>query len=165
MVDKTPMAERTRPSAAMPRTDAMGGGPPGAGCGQIYWLSTVRPDGRPHVTPIAAVWLDGALHFCTGPTERKAKNLARNRYCVVTTGTNALEGLDVVIEGEAVRVTDAAEAPASRRRLHSQVRPALCVHGPRRRPARFPTSECRPPFPSRRWAHVVGACRIHPRKY
>jgi hypothetical protein len=47
-------------------------------CGQlataeVYWLSTVRPDGRPHVTPLLSVWLDGALSFCTGPSERKAK--------------------------------------------------------------------------------------------
>ncbi len=40
---------------------------------QVYWLSTVRPDGRPHVTPVVAVWLDGALYFTTGPTERKVQ--------------------------------------------------------------------------------------------
>ena len=45
---------------------------------EVYWLSTVRPDGRPHVTPLLSVWLDGAMYFCTGPSERKAKNLARN---------------------------------------------------------------------------------------
>jgi hypothetical protein len=44
-----------------------------AGAG-VYWLSTVRPDGRPHVTPLIAVWLDDALLFCTGPQERKARN-------------------------------------------------------------------------------------------
>ncbi len=75
---------------------------------KAYWLSTVRPDGRPHVTTIAAVWVDGALHFTTGQTERKAMNLAHNANCVVTTGTSALEGLDVVVEGEAVRVTNEA---------------------------------------------------------
>jgi nitroimidazol reductase NimA-like FMN-containing flavoprotein (pyridoxamine 5'-phosphate oxidase superfamily) len=37
---------------------------------EVYWLSTVRPDGRPYVTPLVAVWLDGALYFCTGPHER-----------------------------------------------------------------------------------------------
>jgi hypothetical protein len=75
----------------------------------VYWLSTVRPDGRPHVTPLIAVWLDRALHFCTGPTERKAKNLAVNAHCVVTTGSNAYgDGLDLVVEGDAVRVTDEA---------------------------------------------------------
>src|SRR5215210_2217779 len=75
---------------------------------EVYWLSTVRPDGRPHATPIAAIWLDVALYFTTGPTERKAMNLAQNTYCVVTTGCNVLEGLDLVVEGDAVRVTDEA---------------------------------------------------------
>jgi uncharacterized pyridoxamine 5'-phosphate oxidase family protein len=75
---------------------------------KAYWLSTVRPDGRPHVTTIAAIWLDDALYFTTGQNERKAKNLAQNANVVVTTGTAAFEGLDVVLEGEAVRVTDQA---------------------------------------------------------
>jgi hypothetical protein len=75
---------------------------------EVYWISTVRPDGRPHVTPLLSVWLDGALYFCTGPDERKAKNLVRNPHCILTTGCNALdEGLDVVVEGDALRVTDA----------------------------------------------------------
>src|ERR687896_2038108 len=77
---------------------------------EVYWLSTVRPDGRPHVTPLLSVWLDGAMYFCTGPSERKAKNLVRNPRCILTTGCNALdEGLDVVVEGDAVRVTDEAK--------------------------------------------------------
>jgi general stress protein 26 len=74
---------------------------------EIFWLSTVRPDGRPHVTPLIALWLDGAAWFTTGPTERKAKNLEGNRQCVLTTGCNELgDSLDLVVEGEAVRVTD-----------------------------------------------------------
>ena len=78
------------------------------GMAKVYWLSTVRPDGRPHVTPIASVWLDDTLYFTTGQTERKAKNLALNSHCVITTGCNVLEGLDLVVEGDAVRVTDEA---------------------------------------------------------
>ncbi|MER6998312.1 pyridoxamine 5'-phosphate oxidase family protein [Streptomyces sp. NPDC000410] len=74
---------------------------------EIFWLSTVRPDGRPHVTPLIAPWVDGALYFCTGEEECKARNLAANPRVVLTTGTNAYDkGLDVVIEGEAVHVTD-----------------------------------------------------------
>lgn len=74
---------------------------------EIFWLSTVRPDGRPHVTPLIAVWQDGGLHFCTGADERKAKNLRHNQNVVLTTGTNSLhDGYDLVFEGEAVRVTD-----------------------------------------------------------
>ncbi len=74
---------------------------------EIYWLSTVRPDGRPHVTPLIATWLDSALYFCTGAEERKAKNIAQNAHCTVTTGcNNSSEGLDLVIEGSVARVTD-----------------------------------------------------------
>jgi general stress protein 26 len=73
----------------------------------VFWLSTVRPDGRPHVTPLVAVWVDGSLYFCTGPDEVKAKNLARNARCILTTGCNAFrKGLDVVVEGEVRVVTD-----------------------------------------------------------
>lgn len=76
---------------------------------QVYWLTTVRPDGRPHVTPLIAIWLDDAIHFCTGPTERKAKNLAHNPHCIITTGCNSLdEGLDLIVEGEAEQVGDEA---------------------------------------------------------
>ncbi|WP_434588751.1 pyridoxamine 5'-phosphate oxidase family protein [Streptomyces sp. A5-4] len=74
---------------------------------EIFWLTTVRPQGRPHVTPLLGVWLDDALHFCTGPAERKAKNLTANPQVVLTTGSNALnEGFDLVVEGEAVQETD-----------------------------------------------------------
>jgi general stress protein 26 len=73
---------------------------------EMFWLSTVRRDGRPHVTPLPAIWADGALHFCVGSHEQKAKNLMSNPRCVLTTGTNKLRsGLDVVVEGTAARVT------------------------------------------------------------
>jgi hypothetical protein len=72
----------------------------------LYWITTLRPDGRPHVTPLVAVWHDGAMHFRTGAEERKGRNLAANRTCLFTTGTNALHsGIDLVLEGEAVQVT------------------------------------------------------------
>lgn len=74
---------------------------------EVYWLSTVRPDGRPHVTPLLSVWQDQALYFCTGPEERKARNLEQNPHCILTTGCNTMGvGLDLVVEGDAVRVTD-----------------------------------------------------------
>ncbi|MCW2910764.1 MAG: pyridoxamine 5-phosphate oxidase family protein [Actinomycetia bacterium] len=74
---------------------------------ELFWISTVRADGRPHVTPLVAVWDDGALYFCTGGAEQKALNLAANPHVVLTTGCNGWEGgLDVMVEGEAVRVTD-----------------------------------------------------------
>jgi general stress protein 26 len=75
---------------------------------QLFWISTVRHDGRPHVTPLVAVWHEGALHFSTGPQEQKALNLEINPQVALTTGCNDWrDGLDVVVEGEAERVTDA----------------------------------------------------------
>jgi general stress protein 26 len=73
----------------------------------MFWLSTVRGDGSPHVTPIPAIWAEGALHICTGDQEQKARNLARDPRCVLTTGTDRIDaGLDVIVEGTATRVTD-----------------------------------------------------------
>lgn len=74
---------------------------------ELFWISTVRANGSPHVTPLPAVWLDGALHFCTGASEQKGVNLARDAHCTLTTGNNRWKaGLDVVIEGHAERITD-----------------------------------------------------------
>lgn len=76
---------------------------------EIFWVSTVRPDGRLHVTPVIAAWHDGVLYFSTGPQEQKARNLAHDGHCALTTGRNALtEGLDLVIEGRAERVVEPA---------------------------------------------------------
>jgi general stress protein 26 len=73
---------------------------------QLFWITSVRADGRPHVTPLVAVWLDGAIHFCTGADEQKAVNLRTNQHVVLTTGCNDWrQGLDVVVEGTAVRET------------------------------------------------------------
>ena len=44
---------------------------------ELFWITTVRSDGRPNVSPLVAVWLDYALHFCTGSEEQKAVNLRR----------------------------------------------------------------------------------------
>lgn len=76
---------------------------------EVFWITTVRPDGRLHVTPLMAAWHDGALHFTTGQGGQKAANLAGNAHCALTTGNNSLAGgLDIVVEGRAERVTDAA---------------------------------------------------------
>ena len=72
-----------------------------------YWISTVRSDGRPHVTPLVGVWHEDAMFFTTGPEERKARNLLSNPWCALTTGSNDWnEGFDVVLEGEAHRISD-----------------------------------------------------------
>jgi pyridoxamine 5'-phosphate oxidase-like protein len=73
----------------------------------LFWVSSVRTNGRPHVTPVVAVWMDGALYFSSGPGEQKSKNLAASRHCAVTTGCNTWnQGLDIVLHGQAVIVRD-----------------------------------------------------------
>jgi nitroimidazol reductase NimA-like FMN-containing flavoprotein (pyridoxamine 5'-phosphate oxidase superfamily) len=73
---------------------------------ELYWLTTVRADGRPHVTPLIGLWRGSAAYFCTGLREQKARNLEHSRNVVLTTGCNRwASGLDVVVEGIAVRIS------------------------------------------------------------
>ncbi len=72
---------------------------------ELYWLATVRADGRPHVTPLVGLWHDGGFHFTTGTDEQKSRNLDHAASVAVTTGANTWEsGTDVVVEGTAARV-------------------------------------------------------------
>ena len=67
----------------------------------------MRADGRPHVTPLIGLYHEGAMHFVTGTGEQKFRNLEHSRRVAVTTGTNTwAQGLDVIVEGEAVRIAD-----------------------------------------------------------
>ena len=68
-----------------------------------FFLGTARPDGRPHAAGVGAVWLDGDLYFPSGPGTRKSRNLAANPACTIST---ALPGIDLVLDGEATKVTD-----------------------------------------------------------
>src|SRR5579883_2280216 len=63
---------------------------------RTHWLVTVRPDGRPHVRPVWAIWVSGAFYFTTGATTRKGKNLARNAQCAIAVARSAPSGLDLV---------------------------------------------------------------------
>jgi Pyridoxamine 5'-phosphate oxidase len=73
---------------------------------ELYWLTTVRKDGRPHTTPLIGAWVDDGFVFCTGSEEQKAQNVGHSTAVTVTTGVNTWnEGLDIVVEGNAQRVT------------------------------------------------------------
>ncbi len=62
---------------------------------ELFWLSTVRADGH-----------DGAIHFTATDTAQKTVNLRGNPHVILTTGCNQRGGLTVVVEGDAVRITD-----------------------------------------------------------
>jgi Pyridoxamine 5'-phosphate oxidase len=70
------------------------------------WLTTINPNGSPHVTPVGFVQLDGVWYFTSGPGTRKSRNIAADARCVVSVATHPF---DLVIEGSAARVTDADE--------------------------------------------------------
>jgi hypothetical protein len=68
-----------------------------------FFLGTVQPDGRPHAAGVGALWHDGDLYIVSGPQTRKSRNLAATPACTISVG---LEGIDLILEGEATRVTD-----------------------------------------------------------
>ena len=68
-----------------------------------FILGTVRPDGRPHAAAVGALWYDSDIYIVSGPQTRKSRNLAATPACTISVG---LEGLDLVLEGEATRITD-----------------------------------------------------------
>jgi hypothetical protein len=83
--------------------DLLESGPKGPLVG--FFLGTVRPDGRPHAAGIGAVWHDGDLYFPSGPGTRKTRNLASNPACTISV---KLPGMELTLDGAAVRVTDPA---------------------------------------------------------
>jgi Pyridoxamine 5'-phosphate oxidase len=78
---------------------------PDAHNARTTWLSTVNEDGSPHVTAVGALWLDESFWFQTGSETRKGRNVARDSRCSIAV---SIRGADIVFEGEAARVTDAA---------------------------------------------------------
>jgi Pyridoxamine 5'-phosphate oxidase len=70
---------------------------------QTYWLTTINDDGSPHVTSVGALWHAGSFWFQTGERTRKARNIARDARCTMSVATS---GFDVMVEGEARRVTE-----------------------------------------------------------
>ena len=83
--------------------DLLAFGPKGPLVG--FFLGTVRPDGRPHAAGIGAVWHEGDLYFTSGPGTRKSPNLAADPACTISV---KLPGLDLTLEGTALRVTEQA---------------------------------------------------------
>jgi nitroimidazol reductase NimA-like FMN-containing flavoprotein (pyridoxamine 5'-phosphate oxidase superfamily) len=61
-----------------------------------YWIATTRPDGRPHVMVVWALWMNGVLYFSTGKESRKARNLAKNPHCTMC---NERADEAVILEG------------------------------------------------------------------
>jgi len=111
---------RGEPPASRPYMPGYGVQGPGEGTGLLpwswaeqqltssrnYWLATRWPDGRPHAMPIWAVWHDFALWFSSSRGSRKARNLAADPRCVLTT-EDARQ--PVVLEGSAELLTSLSD--------------------------------------------------------
>ncbi len=93
-------------AAVVGRLDAGSQPAPDALNARTTWLATVNEDGSPHVTAVGAIWLDGTYWFQTGAGTRKRRNVVRDPRCSVAV---SIAGADVVLEGDAVRVTEAGE--------------------------------------------------------
>jgi hypothetical protein len=89
-------------AAIVDKLDSGEGPAPDAMNSRSTWLSTLNEDGSPHVTPVGALWIDGTFWFQTGAT-RKGRNVARDPRCSIAV---SIRDADVVLEGDAVRVTD-----------------------------------------------------------
>ena len=106
-------------SRALAQLDAGGGG-------ATYSLATTRPDGRPHLAVVGALWVEGKVYFTSGAAARKSRNLSANPNCAVSV---SLPGLDLVIEGTAARVTDEATLVRLAERYAAQGWPATVDDG------------------------------------
>ena len=68
---------------------------------KIYWISTTRPDGRPHVTPVWGVWLDTTLYFDGHPQTRRVRNIVANPAVAVHLESGGAGKDVVIVEGNA----------------------------------------------------------------
>jgi pyridoxine/pyridoxamine 5'-phosphate oxidase len=93
---------------------------------KTFWLATVRPDGRPHVAAVGALWVDGKFYIVSGAGTRKSRNLAENPNCVISV---SLGDLDLAVEGTAIRVTDMPTLTRIAARYAAQGWPASATDG------------------------------------
>jgi len=74
-----------------------------------YWVATVWPDGRPHVTPVWGIWRADAVWFSCSRSARKARNLLADGRCTVSTDDAQNP---VIVEGTAALVDDRSDVVA-----------------------------------------------------
>lgn len=103
------------------KLDAGSAPAPDAHNARTTWLATVNADGSPHVNAVGAVWLDGTFWFQTGTRTRKSHNIARDPRCSIAV---SIRDADLVIEGDAARVTSPDEVARLARAWAEQGWPA-----------------------------------------
>ncbi len=93
---------------------------------QTPFLATTRPDGRPHLAAVGALWDGGKVYFTSGAGTRKSRDIAGNASCSIGW---SLKGIDLVIEGTAARVTDDPSLQRLAKRYADQGWPARVEDG------------------------------------
>jgi general stress protein 26 len=106
-----------------------------------FFLATVRPDGRPHVAGVGALWVDGRFYFTSGAGTRKSRNLAENPNIVISV---KLQDLDLVVEGTATKVTDEPSLHRLAERYDAQGWPAKVENGALTAPFSAPSAGLAP---------------------
>jgi nitroimidazol reductase NimA-like FMN-containing flavoprotein (pyridoxamine 5'-phosphate oxidase superfamily) len=101
----TPAIDWSRVDAVI-RSDILQAPDTGGPNRHTSWLATANADGSPHVMPVGALWVEDAYYFTSGPGTRKSRNLVSDPRCVITIATHEF---DLVVEGEAAKVTDQDE--------------------------------------------------------
>jgi PPOX class probable F420-dependent enzyme len=126
------------------RLDAGLGQGPGSGGPNRHtcWLTTINPDGSPHVTGVGALWVDGAFWFETGAGTRKARNVDRDPRCALSVAT---DDFDLVVEGEAAQITDPPTVAAMAARWAAEGWPARVDESGRALTAEFSAPSAGPP--------------------
>jgi hypothetical protein len=128
---------QARLDAGIPQAPASGG-PNRHTC----WLTTINPDGSPHVTGVGALWAEGAFWFETGEHTRKGRNLARDSRCVLSVAT---EEFDLVVEGNCRQITDRPTVAAMAARWAAEGWPARVDDTGRAITAEFSAPSAGPP--------------------
>jgi nitroimidazol reductase NimA-like FMN-containing flavoprotein (pyridoxamine 5'-phosphate oxidase superfamily) len=93
---------------------------------QTTFLATTRPDGRPHLAGVGALWDNGNVYVVSGAATRKSRNLAKNPNCAISM---SFKGIDLVVEGTAAKVTDDETLHRLAKRYGDQGWPATVKDG------------------------------------
>jgi len=95
----------------------------------VIWLSTVRPDGTPHIVPIWFWWDGEAVLVFSKPDARKVRNMRENAAVMLAVG-DPDEDFDVgMLEGQAELLDEptAVVMPAEHLKKYADRLAAICL--------------------------------------
>ena len=72
----------------------------------LIWLTTVRPDGRPHMVAVWFLWDGEKFLIFSQPNTQKLRNLQHNSHVTLALDNTHSGGDVIVIDGEAELITN-----------------------------------------------------------